>query len=166
MSTKRMTPEQARVAELSLCEEEASRTHLVVHLSGAHAYGFPSHDSDLDLKAIHIVPTARLLSFQKDPMVSNRLEIVQGVEVDYTSNELRKALAGLIKGDGNMLERVMSHDPMRAHEALESLRPLARDCISRSYHRHYVGFAHSQAEALKQAEAPSAKKSCTSCGPR
>ena len=30
---------------------------MVVLLSGAHAYGFPSPDSDLDLKAIHLADT-------------------------------------------------------------------------------------------------------------
>ena len=45
-----------------LDQEEHHRHHLVVSLSGAHAYGFPSPDSDLDLKAIHIEPTARLLA--------------------------------------------------------------------------------------------------------
>jgi predicted nucleotidyltransferase len=35
-------------------EEQARREHVVVYLSGAHAYGFPSPDSDLDLKAIHV----------------------------------------------------------------------------------------------------------------
>src|SRR5690606_29702253 len=42
-------PHQRAVAERVLNEEDTARRHLVVHLSGAHAYGFPSPDSDLDL---------------------------------------------------------------------------------------------------------------------
>src|SRR5690606_22403890 len=41
------------VADRVLDEESARRRHLVIALSGAHAYGFPSPDSDLDLKAVH-----------------------------------------------------------------------------------------------------------------
>jgi uncharacterized protein len=40
-----------RIADAVLAEEEAERHHVVVALSGAHAYGFPSPDSDLDLKS-------------------------------------------------------------------------------------------------------------------
>ena len=41
--------DQRRVARRFLAAEEEQRRHLVVYLSGAHAYGFPSPDSDLDL---------------------------------------------------------------------------------------------------------------------
>lgn len=46
-----LTKQQGAVMSRVLAEEEARREHLVVYLSGAHAYGFPSPDSDLDLKA-------------------------------------------------------------------------------------------------------------------
>lgn len=49
-----LDPHARRVAEAVLGHEESKRTHLVVALSGAHAYGFPSPDSDLDLKAIYL----------------------------------------------------------------------------------------------------------------
>ena len=42
-----------------LDEEEAQREHVVVYLSGAHAYGFPSPDSDLDLVLSAELPVAR-----------------------------------------------------------------------------------------------------------
>ena len=39
---------QRAAADRLLDEESAKRSHLVVSLSGAHAYGFPSPDSDLN----------------------------------------------------------------------------------------------------------------------
>ncbi|HET9156075.1 MAG TPA: nucleotidyltransferase domain-containing protein, partial [Myxococcaceae bacterium] len=78
-----LTPTQARVALEVLAEEENSRRHLLVSLSGAHAYGFPSPDSDLDLKAVHVDPTERLLGFPTKTTTAERLEVVDGVEVDY-----------------------------------------------------------------------------------
>jgi hypothetical protein len=88
-----LTAEQLTVMKRVLDEEEARREH-VIHLSGAHAYGFPSPDSDLDLKAIHIANTADLLGFEPPAPTIDRAEIIDSVEVDYTSNELAHALVG------------------------------------------------------------------------
>lgn len=151
-------PHQREVAERVLAEEDQARRHVVVHLSGAHAYGFPSPDSDLDLKAIHVERTERLLGLSLPALVHNRLEVLAGVEIDYTSNELAVAVRGLMRGDGNMLERVCSRAPLRSSAWLPELAELARRNLSRRYHHHYRGFASSQRKAAEQAEALSAKK--------
>ncbi|MEI8258485.1 MAG: nucleotidyltransferase domain-containing protein, partial [Deltaproteobacteria bacterium] len=101
-----LTDAQRNSSELVLAQEAARRQHLVVSLSGAHAYGFPSPDSDVDLKAIHIAPTARLVGLHPDPSSASRMEWIDGVEVDYSSNEVLAALGGILKGNGNFLERV------------------------------------------------------------
>jgi predicted nucleotidyltransferase len=142
---------QRDVAERVLAHEEQARRHVVVHLSGAHAYGFPSPDSDLDLKAIHVERTERLLGLSPPPAASNRLEVIEGVEIDYTSNELAVAVRGLLRGDGNMLERVCARAPLRSSAWLPELALLARRNLSRKYHHHYRGFAHGQRKAVDQA---------------
>jgi hypothetical protein len=40
-----LTAHQREVMNRVIAEEEARRRHLVIALSGAHAYGFPSPDS-------------------------------------------------------------------------------------------------------------------------
>jgi len=90
-----------------VAEEEARREHVVVYLSGAHAYGFPSPDGDLDLKAIHVARTADLLGFEAPAPTVDRAEVIDGVEVDYTSNELAHAHSGILGGNGNFIERVL-----------------------------------------------------------
>src|SRR5687767_1029759 len=102
-----LAPAQAAVARRWLAERERERRHLVIYLSGAHAYGFPSPDSDLDLKCVHVVPTAELvgLGVVEDP--PDRIEVVDGVELDYGSNELAPVLRGALKGNGNFLERIL-----------------------------------------------------------
>jgi predicted nucleotidyltransferase len=125
-------------------------------LSGAHAYGFPSPDSDLDLKAIHVADTADLVGFEAPPPTVDRAEIIDGVEIDYTSNELAHALSGVLAGNGNFLERVLGRMTATSSPLLEELRPLAQRALSRRVHRHYRGFAQNQ---LRFAEKePSAKK--------
>ncbi|HTE53407.1 MAG TPA: nucleotidyltransferase domain-containing protein [Kofleriaceae bacterium] len=141
-----------------LAQEERERRHLVVALSGAHAYGFPSPDSDLDLKGIHIAPTRALLALDPAGDTANRLEVIDGVEIDYTSNELRPVLVGLLAGNGNYLERVIGALVALAAPELAELRALVPGCLSRRYHRHYRGFAASQRRELDAAEQPTAKK--------
>jgi len=124
-----------------LDQEEHHRHHLVVSLSGAHAYGFPSPDSDLDLKAIHIEPTARLLALSPPAASAARLDVIDGVEIDYTSNEVRQALVGILQGNGNYIERVLGAIPLRAAREMEELRPIVHRALSRRVYRHYHGFA-------------------------
>lgn len=147
---------QRAVMKGVLAEEEALREHVVVYLSGAHAYGFPSPDSDLDLKAIHVANTADLLGFEVPPPTSDRAEIIDGVEIDYTSNELAHALSGILSGNGNFLERVLGRMIATASPLLDELRPLARRSLSRRVHRHYHGFAQNQMRFLEKE--PTAKK--------
>ncbi|MBX7113535.1 MAG: nucleotidyltransferase domain-containing protein [Myxococcaceae bacterium] len=139
-----LTPHQTAVAEKFLAEESAKRRHLVISLSGAHAYGFPSPDSDLDLKAIHIAPTRELLGLSPEPSPVQRMEIIDGVELDYSSNELQHVLKSVLNGNGNYVERVLGHLQPYQGEALASLRPVVKQCLSRELYRHYNGFARQQ----------------------
>jgi hypothetical protein len=153
-----LTEHQSRVAARILDEESQRREHLVVSLSGAHAYGFPSPDSDLDLKCIHVEPTRALLSLGWQHRPAERLEVVDGVEIDYSSNELQPVLLGILQGNGNYLERVLGALPLRAAPELEGLRPLVRRSLSRRLHRHYRGFATSQLREWEKGGFRSAKK--------
>jgi predicted nucleotidyltransferase len=151
-----LTDPQKRVMAHVLQEEEARREHVVVYLSGAHAYGFPSPDSDLDLKAIHVAKTVDLLGFEVPAPTVDRAEIIDGVEIDYTSNELAHALSGVLGGNGNFLERVLGRMVPYASPLLAELRPVVRRALSRRVHRHYRGFAQNQLRFLERE--PSVKK--------
>ncbi len=153
-----LTPAQRPVARRFLADEEAQRRHLVIHLSGAHAYGFPSPDSDLDMKAIHVEPTSKLLGLSPPPLASDRLEVVEGVELDYTSNEIGEVLRGILGGNGNYLERVLGETMLAGSPEHESLRPLVSRSLSRRAHRHYAGFAKNQLAHARASDTPSAKK--------
>ena len=159
MREDRLRDDQRTVALAALAEESAQRHHVVVHLSGAHAYGFPSPDSDLDLKAVHIADTRRLLGLRVPANASNRLEVIDGFEIDYTSNELSQCARGLLKGDGNMLERVLSNAWVTQRDPLcDTLGTHARACLSRRVYRHYLGFARSQYKHVVEGDAPTAKR--------
>lgn len=152
-----LAPAQAEVARRWLAERERERRHLVIYLSGAHAYGFPSPDSDLDLKCVHIVPTAELVGLAAPEDPPDRIEVVEGVELDYGTNELAAVLRGVLKGNGNFLERILGDLALGGDRALlEEARAVVRPLLSRRVGRHYGGFATSQLRAFD--ERPSAKR--------
>jgi predicted nucleotidyltransferase len=146
-----------RVAQDILAEEEKKRTHLVVALSGAQAYGFPSPDSDLDLKGIHVAPTRALLGLTEPHPSCDRMGLVEGVELDYASHELAAALRALVKGNGNYLERVLGRHLVWEHPWLSELAPLVRAGISKRYYRHYQGLARQQLQELERHTEPRVK---------
>lgn len=157
-ATALFTPHQRAIAERALAEECAQRTHLVISLSGAHAYGFPSPDSDLDLKAIHIESTAKLVGLTPPKPTFDRLEVIEGVEIDYTSNEIGPVLVGILSGNGNYLERVLGTLPVVTSPEHDELRPIVQRALSKKLFRHYAGFARGQLRDFDEAAEPTAKK--------
>lgn len=152
-----LLPAAARpVVEGFVAEQDARRRHVVVYLSGAHAYGFPSPDSDVDLKAVHVAPTRSLVGLRRGPAAVDVMITRDGVELDYTSNELGPVVAGLLAGNANYVERVLGTAVALASPLLEELRPLARAALSRRVAAAYRGFARAQEKAL--AAAPTVKR--------
>lgn len=139
-----LTPAQQVAARTVIAEESRKRRHVVVALSGSHVFGFPSPDSDVDLKAIHLAPTTSLLGLREPHPTADRLETVLGVPIDYTSNEARLALTGILGGNGNFLERVLGPVQLLTSPELEALKDAARRSVSRRFFHHYRGFATSQ----------------------
>jgi predicted nucleotidyltransferase len=152
-----LSSKQAEVARAFLAERERERKHLVIYLSGAHAYGFPSPDSDLDLKCVHIAPTRDLVGLHAAEDPGDRIDIVDGVELDYGSNELAPVLRGVIKGNGNFIERILGDLALGGDLALlAEARAVVRPLLSRRVAKHYGGFATSQLRAFD--DKPTAKR--------
>lgn len=153
---ERIGPDAREVVVAFLAEQAAERRHVVVYLSGAHAYGFPSPDSDVDLKAVHLAPTRSLVGLRRPAAAVDVTTTRDGVELDYTSNELGPVVAGLLAGNANYVERVLGAAAVAASPILEELRPLARTALSRRVAAAYRGFARAQQKAL--AAAPTVKR--------
>lgn len=118
---------------------------VVCAVTGAHQYGFVSPDSDVDLKAIHLAPPREVLGMQRGRASFDQVEVVDGVELDWTSNEAAPALTLLQAGNGNMLERIFSPYLLRprgdrAIERLDELRHLAIGSLNKGSAAHYQGF--------------------------
>jgi predicted nucleotidyltransferase len=109
-------------------------------LSGAHAYGFPSEDSDLDLKGVHVVPARALLGLRENQDAVDVVTVWEGREYDFTSNEIGHVARLLLRGNGNMLERFLGPFPVVTTPTGHRMRVLARDSLSRKVAHHYGGF--------------------------
>lgn len=129
-----------RFLEQKLARLPARGASVVVALTGAHAYGFPSPDSDLDLKAIHACPARALLGLGSEPAPLEVVEIFEGREMDLSSHEIGLAAGLLLKGNGNMLERLLGPMTLVDTPVGEHLASIAQRALSRRVVHHYRGF--------------------------
>ncbi len=144
-----LSTHQRAVGDRIVAEEGAKREHVVVYLSGAHAFGFPSPDEGLDLKAVHVAPTGALVGLTPPQPSYERSDVFDGVTVAYASNEIAHVLSGVLDGNGSFVERLLGRTALATSPALEELRPLVRASLSRRLYRHYRALATNQAEALE-----------------
>lgn len=124
--------------------EEQPYPLLFASVSGAHLYGFPSKDSDYDLRGVHILPTSDVVGLYHPKEVIRVDETIDGIEIDLVTHELTMFFKMLLKRDGNVLEQVYS--PLVIHTTPEhdELKEIAKGCITKFHAFHYLGFAQAQ----------------------
>jgi predicted nucleotidyltransferase len=71
-------------------------------ISGAHLYGFPSKDSDVDFRGCFIADTNYLLSLNKPK------DTISSLYPDYQIFELEKEIKLSLKGNFNVLEHIFT----------------------------------------------------------
>jgi predicted nucleotidyltransferase len=113
-------------------------------VSGAHLYGFPSADSDYDLRGVHVLPPAAVMALDVADETLQREEIVDGLELDLVTHDARKFFHLLLRKNGYVLEQLLSPLVVRTSAAHEELKALAPACITRYHAYHYLGFAQTQ----------------------
>lgn len=132
-------------------------TALFVTVSGAHLYGFPSTDSDVDLRGCHRLPLTALLGLRPPSETVEAGQLLDGIEVELVSHEIGKYLLLLAKHNGYVLEQIFSPLVVHGQQFLDQLLPLARRCITRSCYHHYRGFLQSQLRLLEKEPVKKAK---------
>jgi predicted nucleotidyltransferase len=130
---------------------------LFVTVSGAHLYGFPSEDSDTDLRGCHLGPLEELVGLNPPEETREVKAEHGGLEVELVSHEVGKYLRLLTRHNGYILEQVFSPLVVLGGTFLERLRPLARRCVTRGCHHHYRGFLQGRLKLLEKEPAKKAK---------
>lgn len=133
-------------------------TFVFVTISGAHLYGFPSKDSDVDLRGCHVLPLSDVVGLKDvDETFQSTTAIVNGMEVDCVSHDLRKYLKLLANKNGYVLEQILS--PLVVYDGgnLAELRSLALGATTKHVVHHYKGFFKSQEKLVLKDPLPTAK---------
>lgn len=126
---------------------------LFVTISGAHLYGFPSPDSDFDVRGCHLLPLRRVLSLRPRQETAEYSGIEEGREIDFVSHDAGKFFHLMLRKNGYVMEQVFSPLVVEGGAPLEELRAIARGCITRHLAHHYRGFAENELLELdRQAE--------------
>lgn len=63
---------------------------LFATVSGAHLYGFPSPDSDYDLRGVHVFPVDDLVGLDPPEETIESTSFDDGIELDLVTHDLKK----------------------------------------------------------------------------
>ncbi|MEU9219141.1 nucleotidyltransferase domain-containing protein [Streptomyces sp. NPDC048376] len=117
---------------------------LFATVSGAHLYGFPSRDSDVDLRGVHLLPAADLVGLREPEETRSRMWDRDGVEMDLVTHDLRKFVRLMLRRNGYVLEQLLSPLVVHTTEAHRELAALAPGVLTSHHAHHYRGFAATQ----------------------
>ncbi|MFI0407694.1 DNA polymerase beta superfamily protein [Actinomadura sp. 3N508] len=115
-----------------------------VTVSGAHLYGFPSRDSDVDLRGVHLLPLEEIVGLEKGRETVTLMWDHAGVEADAVTHDLAKFCTLLLRRNGYVLEQVMSPLVVATSPVHEELRALVPGLVTSHHAHHYLGFARTQ----------------------
>ncbi|MEV6350533.1 nucleotidyltransferase domain-containing protein [Actinoplanes sp. NPDC051851] len=119
-------------------------------VSGAHLYGFASVDSDLDLRAAHLLAAEEVVGLRTGPETLQIDGVRDGVELDVVSHDLLKFARLLHSRNGYVLEQLLSPLVVVTTPVHAELVALAPRLITRHHAHHYLGFATTQARLFER----------------
>jgi predicted nucleotidyltransferase len=117
---------------------------LFATVSGAHLYGFPSPDSDWDLRGVHVLPPSEVVGLEEGPATLTIEDKRDGFELDLVTHDVKKFFGLLLRRNGYVLEQLFSPLIVTTTAAHAELKSIARGCVTRHHNHHYLGFARTQ----------------------
>lgn len=113
-------------------------------INGAHLYGFPSPDSDYDLRGVHVLPVKEVVGLHEARETIEVSGIYDGLEMDLVTHDLKKFIGLMLKKNGYVLEQLYSPLVVRTSAEHEEMKALGVGCITKHHAHHYFGFAETQ----------------------
>jgi predicted nucleotidyltransferase len=117
---------------------------LFATVSGSHLYGFPSADSDFDLRGVHILPLPKVIGLNSYEETIEVSEVREGMQLDLVTHDIKKFFELLLKRNGYVLEQLYSPLIVYSTKEHEELKAIASNCITKHHSHHYLGFAQTQ----------------------
>lgn len=135
---------------------------LFATISGAHLYGFPSADSDFDLRGVHLLPLETVVGLggpdgKGGDQTIEKEGIYDGLEIDLVTHDASKFFALMLKRNGYVLEQVFSPLVVFATPEHDELKSIAAGCITKHHAHHYLGFAATQWKLFGKESPPRVK---------
>lgn len=130
---------------------------LFATISGAHLYGFPSPDSDYDLRGIHLLPLENVVSLKVSDETVEKSGVHDGLEIDLVTHDIRKFFGLMLKSNGYVMEQLLSPLVVFSTPEHEELKAIAPSCLTRHHAHHYMGFAATQWKLFRKEEPPRVK---------
>src|SRR3982751_2176372 len=81
---------------------------IFVTISGAHLYGFPSPDSDFDLRGVHVLPAREVLGLDPGRETIEIAREEPGLELDLVTHDAAKFFGLMLKKNGYVLKQLYS----------------------------------------------------------
>jgi uncharacterized protein len=130
---------------------------LFITISGAHLYGFPSPDSDYDLRGVHILPLRDVIALDPPTETIAISADREGLELDLVTHDAKKFFTLMLRKNGYVLEQLYS--PLIVHTTREhaELKWIGKECITRHHAHHYFGFAETQWKLFEKESPPRVK---------
>ena len=130
---------------------------LFATISGAHLYGFPSADSDFDLRGAHVLPLREVVGMKTGPATVERMGVRDGLEMDLVTHDVAKFFGLMLKRNGYVLEQILSPLVVSTTPEHEALKVIANQCVTRHHAFHYLGFADTQQKLFEKEDPPRVK---------
>src|SRR3712207_893251 len=113
---------------------------LFVTISGAHLYGFPSPDSDYDLRGVHVLPVREIAGLEPGRETIEVSAVRDNLQLDLVTHDAKKFFGLLLKKNGYVLEQLYSPLSVHSTSEHEELKDIGHSCVTRHHAHHYFGF--------------------------
>lgn len=146
------------ISYLTNLEKEHGIEILLACETGSRAWGFPSPDSDYDVRIIYRHQRDWYLSLDER---KDTIEIMlENNDIDITGWDLRKSLQLLRKSNVALLERIQSPIIYKVDDVfLEGMNDVAQSCYSKiATMHHYLSMARKIVEEIEELEEYKLKK--------
>lgn len=130
---------------------------LFATISGAHLYGFPSPDSDFDLRGVHLLPLEDVVGLDLGQETIEKEGIYDGLEIDLVTHDAAKFFQLMLRRNGYVLEQIFSPLVVYAGPEYEELKTIAAGCVTKHHAHHYLGFASTQWRLFSKESPPRVK---------
>lgn len=113
-------------------------------ISGAHLYGFPSPDSDYDLRGVHVLPIQDVVGLESGRETIQVEEIRENLELDLVTHDAKKFFGLMLKKNGYVLEQLYSPLIVQTSPEHSELKEIGKKCITKYHAHHYFGFTRTE----------------------